>query len=269
MEEQILLMRILVSLENAENLDRLSLKLCNFLSIIDDEEINVDILHVFKEAEGHVPDNVSDTLSQIKKDAFNNKVKLISKCENKIEAFLQDNLHKRSLVNSHLLEGNFKERIEKHIKFYNYDLLILNPGKKKDFDLIMKGRNTHWIIDNLEIPVLVLPNYLDCEEDCVYDITCFIDNIDTYKQVSNSLLLQKIKKDSVNYVHFGKEKIAENVNVVFSSNVLASLSEHTTSSDSNKVFVLNHKNKGKFMKFLDKGFTKSLINSLNNPLLIF
>lgn len=262
-------MRILVSLENAENLDRLSLKLCNFLSIIEDEEINVDILHVFKEATGRVSEKNSSTLDQIKKDDFNNKVKLISKCENKIEAFLQDNLHKRSLVNSHLLEGDFKERIEKHIKFYNYDLLILNPGKKKDFDLIMKGRNTHWIIDNLEIPVLILPNYLDCEEGCKYDITCFIDNIDTYHSVSQSLLLQKISPDCLHSVHFGKEKIAENVEVVFSSNVLQSLSDMTTSSDTNKVFVLNHKNKGKFMSFIDKGFSKSLISSLNNPLLIF
>ena len=78
-----------------------------------------------------------------------------------------------------------------------------------------------------------------------------------------------IKKESVRYVHFGKKQINEEVETIFSSDVLGSIAEHTTSSDVNSVFVLNHKNKGRFMKFLDKGFTKNLINTLENPLLIY
>jgi len=268
-EHQNTSMRILVSLENEQNLDKLIIKLCNFLSIIEDDKVFVDILHVFKDAKGHIPNNLDSKIDEINLDTFNMKVKLISDCENQIEHFLQNKLKKKALVNSHLLKGNYKERLEKHIKFHNYDLLILNPGKKRDFDLILKGRNTHWIIDNLEVPVLVLPHYLKSQEDCPYEITCFVDDAKSFRNISNAQLIKKIKNQNVRFMHFGKHKISDEVEIVFSSNILKSLSNHTTSCDNNHVFVVNHKNKGKFLKFLDKGFTKNLINSLENPLLIF
>jgi len=262
-------MRILVSLENEQNLELLASKLCSFLSIIDGDDLFVDILHVYEPAEGHASDDVAETIKDIIQQEHKMKIKLISECENTIEKFIQDKLDKSSLVNSYLLKGNYKKKLEKHIKFQQYDLLILNPGKKKDFDLILKGRNTHWIIDNLEVPVLVLPSYLGNEDGCEWEITCFVDDISTFNNISRAALISKIKDENIKYVHFGKEEIHEKVEIIFSSNILDSISSHTKLCNANKVFVLNHKNKGKFLSFLDKGFTKTVVNSLENPLLIF
>ncbi len=262
-------MRILVSLENAQHLELLCSKLRSFFSIVGDEDLFVDILHVYEPPKVAKPFNTQDMIEQIRKDEQKNKLRMIANLENTIENFLLDKLDKKSLVNSHLLEGDYKTQLEKHIIFHRYDLLILNPDRRRDFDTILKGRNTHWIIDNLEIPVLVMPTYLTLTEGATYDITCFVDTLLTYKNLSEADIFTHIENDKIRYIHFGKDKVHENVETVFSSNTQGSISSYTSDEEHNHIFVLHHKNKGDFLNFLDKSFTKKVISSLENPLLIF
>lgn len=262
-------MRILVSLENDQNLQKLCLKLCSFLSIIEDEEIFIDILHVYNPPGKGRASEMEDVLKEIRVNEHKMRIRMISSCENTLENHLLDNLNKRSLVNSYILEGDYQERLEKHLVFHTYDLLILNPGKKNEFLQILRGRNTHWAIDNLEVPVLILPNYLDIDKSHAYEVTCFIDELKTFKNVNRSDLFQKFHRSKLKFVHFGRTAIDDDVEVIHSSNPLESITDHTKAAHSNNVFVLNHKNKGNYMNFLDKSFTKNVILSLQNPLLIF
>lgn len=262
-------MRILVSLESDQNLDRLCFKLCRFLSIIEDPEIFVDILHVYQPPQDAKMENLETLLKEIKDNEHKMRIRMISECENKIENYLLDNLDKRALVNSYILEGDYKQRLEKHLVFHTYDLLILNPSKKVDFMKILKGRNTHWAIDNLEVPILVLPNYLEPDKSHPYEVTCFIDELNTFNNINRSGLFSKFSKANIKFVHFGKVSFHEDVEIIHSSDPLKAITVHTEESHANNVFVLNHKNKGNFLNFLDKSFTKNVLKSLENPLLIF
>ncbi len=262
-------MRILVSLENDQNLDILTVKLCRFLSIIEDDEIFVDILHVHKPVKINRPEDDNPTIKQIIADEYKMKLKLISNCENAIENYLSDNLNKKALVNSYLLEGEYQETLKKHIIFHTYHLLILNPSKKKDLELVLKGRNTHWIVDNLEIPVLVLPSYLRIDHENEFEVTCFVDKLETYNSLHKADLFSKIKNSNIKYVHFGETSFHENVEAVFSRNPLKTIQELTRNCHANHIFVLAHQNKGNFLNFLDKSFTKHVTSQLENPLLVF
>lgn len=262
-------MRILVSLENDQNLDILTVKLCRFLSILEDEEIFVDILHVHKPVKINRPEDDNETIKQIIADEYKMKLKLISNCENSIENYLSDNLNKQALVNSYLLEGDYQETLKKHIIFHTYHLLILNPSKKKEIELILRGRNTHWIIDNLEIPVLVLPSYLRIDHENEFEVTCFVDTLETYMNLRKADVFAKIKQGNIKYVHLGEKSFHEEVEAVFSRNPLKTIQELTGNSHANHIFVLAHKNKGNFLRFLDKSFTKHVTGSLENPLLVF
>jgi len=262
-------MRILVSLESDENLDKLNFKLGRFLSIIEDPEIFIDLLHVYKPPEGHKSEQNEAVIEEIKNNEHKMKLKMIAKCENGLETYLQDNLNKRSLVNSYVLEGNYKERLIKHIVFHRYDLMFLNPGKKREFNLILRGRITHWVIDNLEIPVIIMPNYLEPDESSPYCITCFVDELASYNNIQRSDLFNKFKRSNIKFVHFGRHGFHDDVEVVNSVNPLESITGFTKCCNRNDVFVLNHKNKGNFLNFLDKSFSKNVIQSLQNPLLIF
>ena len=262
-------MRILVSLENDQNLDILTVKLCRFLSIIEDDEIYVDVLHVHQPVKINRPEDDTATVKQIIADEYKMKLKLISNCENAIENYLMDNLNKKALVNSYLLEGDYQETLKKHIIFHTYHLLILNPSKKKKLELTLKGRNTHWIVDNLEIPVMVLPSYLNIDHENEFEVTCFVDQLETFHNLSNADLFSKIKKDNIRYVHFGETSFHENVETIFSRNPLKTIQDLTGNSHSNHIFVLAHKNKGNFLRFLDKSFTKHVTSNLENPLLVF
>ncbi len=262
-------MRILVSLENNDHLDRLAYKLCSFLSIIKDPEIFIDILHVYQPPKEARVDDIKDIISEIKANEKKMRIKMISECENKLEKFIQDHLDKTCLVNSYLLEGDYQDRLEKHLVFHSYNLLILNPGKKNEFLQILKGRNTHWAIDNLEVPVLIMPNYLEVDKKHDWEITCFIDELKTFQNIERSDLFNKFSQEKIKFLHFGKHKIHDSVEIVHSAKPLESITQHTSCVHSNNVFVLNHKNRGNYLNFLDKSFTKNVILSLHNPLLIF
>ncbi len=262
-------MRILISLENEENVDKLCKKLCNFLSAIEDSEIFVDIFHVRKPIDSKGPSHARDTFREIEENERKSKVRMIATLENTVEEYLQNKLQKSALVNSHLLEGDYKKKLEQHISFQRYDLLIINPCKKTNMELIMNGRNTHWIIDNLEIPVLVLPSYIDVEDDKIFDLICFIDTLSSYNNFDRAGIFDRFDKTHVRYIHFGKDQIHDNVECIYSSNANESFKQLAKDCGSNTVFVLHHKNKGDYLNFLNKSFTKSIIKSLENPLLIY
>ena len=262
-------MRILVSIENEKGLDKLCASLAGVLSMLEDDELYVDILHVYEPVEGKMTHDMVDKIEEIKKDEKKAKIRFLSTCENNLEKYLQDNLDKTALVNSFLLEGDYKKTIEKHIIFQTYSLLVLIPREKVNFNEILTGRNTHWVIDNLEVPVLLLPRKLERDPDHVYHMTCFVDIEKTYRNVKRSEFISKIKPDRIEYVHFGRHEVDEGVKVINSSNVTESLQEHTANTDANNIYVLVHKNKGDFLNFLNKSFTKSVISTLHNPLLIF
>lgn len=262
-------MRILVSIENEKNLEALCPNLCGIIAMLDDEEIYIDILHVYQPVQTTKAAGMEDTLAEIKKNEHKLKVKFIASCENKIEEFLQEKLDKTALVNSYLLEGEYKQRIHKHIIFHTYNLLVLMPREKVDFNAILQGRNTHWAIDNLEVPVLLLPNEVRLPEAGQFEMTCFIDDKRTYQSLIASEFVSKVKKQNIEFLHFGRHEICEGVKLVHSSDITSSLQDHTACSDSKNIFVLVHKNKGDFLNFLNKSFTKSVIKSMENPLLIY
>jgi len=157
-------MRILVSIESKDCLKPLQANLAAFISTLDDDEINIDILHVYNPVKVTEKLDLKDKLEQISKDERKSKVRFISECENSLESFLQNQLGKTSLVNSFLLEGDYREKIKQHIIFHSYSLLVLVPREKLNFNEILAGRNTHWVIDNLEVPVLLLPTQLSLDK---------------------------------------------------------------------------------------------------------
>lgn len=264
-------MKILVSVENDQNLLALKNKLCAIISSLNDDEIYIDILHVHPVPQYSRTENAEDkeVVDRIYKDEFSAKLRMISQCENAIEDFIQKKLNLNALVNSHVLKGDYKEKIKDHIIFQRYDLLILNPSKKSDYEIILKGRNTHWIIDNLEIPVLVLPSYIEYAYRGASDITCFVDSLESFKSIQNADVLKLFKPEVVKYLHFGKEQFHEDVSIIHSSNPLKSIVEFTTDDNQLNIYSLHHKNKGDFLNLLNKSFTKHIIKSLANPLLIF
>ncbi len=263
-------MRILLSLESEDSITDLCGNLCNLLRIVEDHGVYIDIVHVYEPISTKKHRAKEEELIEIKRNEHKLKVKTLAAWENHIESYLQDKLDKTALVNSFLFEGDYKERLLRHITFQRYDLLVLNPGKKKNMEVILQGRNTYWIIDNLEIPVLILPSYLnDHAIHPNFEIICFVDELATYSNMSKSDLLGNFFQTKIQYVHFGREQFHENVEVINSSDPLRSIAEKTKSSDVTQVFALHHKNKGNFLNFLDKSFTKNIIKTLDNPLLIY
>jgi len=262
-------MRILVSIENKECLESLRANLCAFLTTIDDTEINIDIIHVYQPVKVNAALNLEDTLEQIKSDEHKTKVKFIAECENKIETYIHDDLNKAALVNSYLLEGEYKEQIKKHIIFHSYSLLVLVPRQKLNFNEILKGRHTHWVIDNLEVPILLLPSNIALPSNENLQLTCFVDEKQSYDNLMYSELVQKVKANNIQFLHFGRVDLCPEVKTIPSDNIKASLKAFTESKESSGIYVLIHKTKGDFLNFINKSFTKTLIGSLENPLLIF
>jgi len=82
-------------------------------------------------------------------------------------------------------------------------------------------------------------------------------------------LLQAVKKPNMQFIHYGRHELCEAVTTVPSDNIKQSLKELTADKEANQVYVLVHKNKGDFLNFLNKSFTKTVISNLENPLLIF
>jgi len=263
-------MRILVSIESRDCLNSLQGNLAAFISTLEEqEEINIDVLHVYNPVKVTDSLDLKDKLEEINKDERKSKVKFISECENSLESYLQNELGKTSLVNSFLLEGDYREKIKHHITFHSYSLLVLVPREKINFGEILAGRNTHWVIDNLEVPVLLLPTQLELDKSMPPSITCFIDEKPTFENLQRSELLQAANADNKKFIHYGRHKICEGVTTINSDNINQSLKELTGNKKSNQIYVLVHKNKGDFLNFLNKSFTKTVISNLENPLLIF
>ena len=262
-------MRILVSIENKECLQSLQSNLCSFIQSVDEDEVFIDVIHVYNPVKVTSSMNLEEKLEEIKKDERKTKVRFIGECENKLEAAINSISGKSALVNSFLLEGDYKDKIKQHIIFHNYSLLVLVPREKLNFNEILKGRNTHWVIDNLEVPVLLLPSNINMNMDIPIKVTCFVDDKVNFDSLMRSEMIQKVKKDHIQFLHFGRHEITEGVQTVNSDNISQSLKGLTEDKSSNSIFVLVHKNKGDFLNFLNKSFTKTVIGSLENPLLIF
>ncbi len=262
-------MRILVSIESKDCLSSLQGNLAAFISTLEEEEINIDVLHVYNPVKVTDSLDLKDKLEEINKNERKSKVKFISECENSLESYLQEELGKTSLVNSFLLEGDYREKVKQHIIFHNYGLLVLIPREKINFAEILAGRNTHWVIDNLEVPILLLPTQLQLSTSEPPAITCFIDEKTTFDNLQRSELLQVASPDKKKFVHYGRHDICEGVTTINSDNINQSLKEMTGDKNSNQIYVLVHKNKGDFLNFLNKSFTKTVISNLENPLLIF
>jgi len=261
-------MRILLSIENEEKLDNLKSNLCGLLKMIDDKEVLIDVFHVHDEPEIKRAKGHEELVGDILKREHKAKLRMIAHCENEIEAHLNEHLDIGVLVNSHMITGDFRDKLKEHIKFHKYDLLILNPSKKTNFELIMKGRHTHWIIDNLEIPILILPVNLtfDCNDQS--HVTSFVESVSSFEKLNNSELFQLFKKDTIEYIHFGRESIHDDVNLVNCSDPIKSIDSYL-SAHSNNLYVIQHFNKGDYLNFLDKSFTKAVIKNMVNPLLVF
>jgi len=262
-------MKVLISVENDQNLDALKNKICALISSLNQDELYIDIFHEHPEPEIRRVGDDMELVDRIFKDEVDAKIRMISKCENEIESFIQDKLNINTLVNSFVLKGDYKEKLKDHIIFQKYDLLVLNPNKKSDYKVILNGRNTHWVIDNLEIPVLILPSYNEYEFNGQSDVTCFVDSLESFNSIQKSNVLNMFKKDIVSYLHFGKNSFHDSVKVIHSSNPLEAMAEYTTDDEQLNIYTLHHKNKGDFLNLLDKSFTKKIIKSLANPLLIF
>ncbi len=262
-------MKILVSVENDINLEALKNKLCAVISSFDQSELYIDVFHVHSPPDIQRVGKDKELVDEINKNEFSTKLRMISKCENELEAFIQEKLGIDALVNSFVLKGDYKEKLKEHIIFQRYDLLVLNPTKKKDYDVILKGRNTHWVIDNLEIPVLILPSYIDYSFNGSSDVTCFVDSLESFNSINQANVLNMFKSEIVDYIHFGKDSFHEKVRIINSSNPLQSISEYTKDDEHLNIYTLHHKRQGDFLNLLDKSFTKHILKSLGNPLLIF
>ncbi len=262
-------MRILVSVENDDQLDNLKNKVCALVSSLKSKEVFIDILHVHEEVNFRHKGGKDEVVDEILQNEYKSKLNLVAKCEDLIESYLRDKLQLNTLVNSYVLKGDYQERLKDHIIFQRYDLLVLNPSKKSNYEVILQGRNTHWIIDNLEIPVLILPSYLDYQFIGSSDLTCFVDSNDSYQSVRNSQVISLFKPEIIQYIFFGEKSFSEDVTCIHSSDPLASISEYTTDDEHLNIYTLHHKNKGDFLNYIDRSFTKHIIKSLANPLLIF
>lgn len=258
-----------MSVENDDQLENLRNKVCALVSSLKGQEVYIDILHVHEEASFRHKAGNEEVVDEIMENEFKNKLNLVAKCEDSIESFLRDKLNLNTLVNSYVLKGDYKQRLKDHIIFQRYDLLILNPSKKSTYEVILKGRNTHWIIDNLEIPVLILPSYLEYNYNGSSDLTCFVDSNDSFNSVKNSQVIGLFKPEIIQYIFFGEKSFHDDVKCIHSSDPLSSIANYTTDDEHLNIYTLHHKNKGDFLNYIDRSFTKHIIKSLANPLLIF
>jgi len=262
-------MRILLSLESEEKLSNLKANLCALLKMFNDSEMLIDIFHVHHEPEIKRAKGHEAVVDEIFKREQKAKMNLIAQCENEIEQHLNEHLDLGVLVNSHIITGDFRDKIKEHIKFHSYDLLVLNPTKKTNFELILKGRHTHWIIDNLEIPVLILPAYVSFE--CASDtgVVSFVESVGSYNKLNNSELFKLFRKESIKYIHFGRESIHDDVELINCSSPVDSIGAYLSDTNNSNLYVLQHFNQGDYLNFIDKSFTKAVIKHMENPLLVF
>ena len=262
-------MRILLSLESDDKLSGLKSNLCSLLKMFDDSELLIDIFHVHNEPDIKRKKGHEEMVEDILKREQKAKMKLIAHCENEIEEHLDKHLDVGVLVNSHIIVGDYRDKIKEHIKFHKYDMLVLNPTKKSNFESILKGRHTHWIIDNLEIPVLIMPATMSftCKEDS--HVVSFVESVSSYDKLNNSELFKLFKKGKVDYIHFGRESIHDEVKLINCSEPIKSIGEFLADESSNNLYVLQHFNRGDYLNFIDKSFTKAVLKHMVNPLLVF
>jgi len=262
-------MKVLLCLDKFSSNSNLGPNLLEVIKCFQLDEIFIDIFHIHPLRKSAKNEENKAVVEEIHKDEFNAKVRTVAAFENELEKHLSDNAGCAVLVNSIVAKGDFRKTIEDHIIFNRYDLMVLNPPKKSTFSLVLKGSNTNWIMDTLEIPVMILPEELDFvskeESKCI----CFVDNAGSYENIAKTNIVDKISDSAMKYIFFGRDNICENVETITSSNPLQSISEYTSTSDHNNICILHHKNKGDFLNLLDKSFTKELLKSLENPLIIF
>lgn len=262
-------MRILLSLENGKDFEHLTECLYNVLKVFDSDEVFIDMFHVHPMRGIAKVTEIKEIVEEIHADEFKHKVETIAKMENQLEKHLAEKLNKAVLVNSLVVKGDYQTKLHDRIIFQRYDLLVLNPPKKNNFDLILHGSNTHWVIDSLEVPILILPKDLKFEATPESMCICFVDNVNSFNSIKRSQAINFINPDKLSYKFFGKETISEEVETIFCSDPLKAISEFTSNRDHHNICIMHHRNKGDFLNFLDKSFTKHLIKSLENPLIIF
>lgn len=262
-------MRILLSLINGKDFDHLTHCLTNVLKVIHSKEVFIEIFHVHPLRKEARIRKIKELVEEIHADEYNNKVRAIATLENRLEKHLAEALDVPVLVNSVVLKGDYHQQLHDHIIFQKYDLLVLNPLRKSGFNRILSGSDTYWIIDTLEVPVMILPKKLEFEANEDSRCICFVDNPGSYRNIKESNTLNFIDKKRVAFKFFGKESFSEDVEVIFSSDPLGSISEMTGNRDNHHIYILHHRNHGDFLNFLDKSFTKQIIRTLENPLIIF
>jgi nucleotide-binding universal stress UspA family protein len=241
----------------------------NVLKVIHAKEVFIEIFHVHPLRKEARVREIKELAQEIHADEYNNKVRDIAKLVIKLEKHLTETLSVPVSVNSVVLKGDYHQQLHDHIIFQKFDLLVLNPLRKSGFSRILSGSDTYWVIDTLEVPVLILPKNLEFEANDDSRSICFVDNPGSFMKMKESSTFNFLDKEKVVYKFFGKESFSEDVEVIFSSDPLASISQMTSNKDNHNIYILHHRNHGDFLNFLDKSFTKQIIRTLENPLIIF
>lgn len=262
-------MKILFAVDTDKNIGHLTSRLSKILNLFEEELFFIDILHVYHKPEADAP-HLPHTMQQIWEDEQKVRMLFLHECVKKIDKLLTKQLHKSALVNSFLVEGKFLKKFKAHVSRNKYDLIVLLPGKKDSMELFLLGRNINKIVSKIDIPILVLPK----EKNFKHKSTSFIGMLEgckkDYKYFKKINVIKKIKKDSLKYLHIGKEpdKDLENLEIVSSTDRLKGFENYHANRRQNHIYIMNHRPRKGMEKWLNSSFTRNLLSKNDTLIMI-
>lgn len=262
-------MRILFCLDTDKNLTTLGARLSKVLNLFNEDLYYIDVLHIYEKPKADAP-HMPATMLDIQKDEEKTRMKFIAKCQGIVQEILEKKLKKAALVNSHLIQGKFFKKLQEHVRYHKYELIVLLPGKKPPVELFLKGRNVNKIISKLDIPILVLPKQSSFE----FRKTKFIGMLEKpkkqHKLFKKNRILRQIKPDLLNYLHICSTgmKEYEDVHILNHSDRIMAFEDFHNDRRSNHIYVLNHKPKKGVAKWRKSSFTKTVLTKSDAAIMV-
>lgn len=153
-------MKILMAVDTNLEFENTSDRLTKFLNIFNSKEICLDLFHSYERPVvrgAHMP----VTKVEIEEDEKKYQSDLINKMRNTIEAKVNAENEANFIVNTFLEEGDFFKKLDMQLSSQNYDMLILVPTQRDQFDKFFKKDKVDMLINKVDVPILILPKLSD------------------------------------------------------------------------------------------------------------
>ncbi len=256
-------MKFLVLIKTLNQLENLS-NLVEYIQAIGVTKIELDLLHnpkLYDEKGTREVVKEIEIINEAEKELIRNKFSSLKEYFN-----LSFDTTEVSL-NVSLEIGDFEENFNSFIDNNIYDFVMVLPDRLTNLRFVPKNRNINFILDKINKPLIVIPRLFLDNNIQIQNFVCLVDNLKTYNLLLGGNTLRNIKKDKIEYIHFGIKSPHENVSLVQSKNISQSLTNYV-SKHTNTMFILHHKHESLFSKFFAKSVTKTLLAKANSMFLI-